>query len=54
MHSPDFQDELGAAQTGDEQAFATLFRAVQPMRRPTPPGYVYEYGETSPTRTAPS
>ena len=31
MHSPDFQDELRAAQTGDERAFASLFRAVQPM-----------------------
>ena len=26
-----FQDELRAAQTGDERAFASLFRAVQPM-----------------------
>ena len=31
MHSPDFQDELRAAQTGDERAFASLYRAVQPM-----------------------
>jgi len=31
VHSPDFQDELRAAQTGDERAFASLYRAVQPM-----------------------
>ena len=28
---PDFEDELHAAQTGDERAFASLFRAVQPV-----------------------
>ena len=31
MHSTDFRDELRAAQAGDERAFASLFRAVQPV-----------------------
>jgi RNA polymerase sigma-70 factor (ECF subfamily) len=31
VHDAEFQDELRAAQTGDERAFASLFRAVQPM-----------------------
>ena len=31
MHGPDFEDELRAAQAGDERAFASLFRAVQPV-----------------------
>lgn len=31
MHSTDFRNELCAAQAGDERAFTTLFRAVQPV-----------------------
>jgi RNA polymerase sigma-70 factor, ECF subfamily len=31
VQSTDFQDELRAAQAGDERAFASLFRAVQPV-----------------------
>jgi RNA polymerase sigma-70 factor (ECF subfamily) len=31
VHSTDFRDELRAAQAGDERAFSSLFRAVQPV-----------------------
>lgn len=31
MHGPEFENELRAAQSGDERAFASLFRAVQPL-----------------------